>query len=175
MITKCHFCGKEKDMQVSKLRERNFCNIRCFGDSISKKVECICEECGKAYKRKPSEGKGRFCSMKCVGIWKRGAAQGYISTEGYKYVHPGKEHVLANSNGDVLEHWFVMYELDRTFTSFAKRNHWTIHHRNGIRTDNRIENLEWKASGPHGPGADVGWLTPRGLLSKWYTLLAERS
>lgn len=67
-------------------------------------------------------------------------AQGYV----FKY---WPEHPCANRGGRVLEHHVVMCELlGRTL-----REGETVHHRNGIRSDNRPENLElWASRHPKG-------------------------
>lgn len=68
---------------------------------------------------------------------------GYI-----RVLRPG--HPMAGSGGYVLEHRLVMAEhLGRELL-----NSETVHHRNGIRDDNRLENLELWASA-HRPGQRV--------------------
>lgn len=59
---------------------------------------------------------------------------------------------MAGSKGYILEHWFVMYTKNPALALYAKENEWTIHHRNGIRGDNRLENLEWRLPGRHPQG-----------------------
>ena len=78
---------------------------------------------------------------------KRKAGEGNIDSSGYKTItrkgHPNK----MDSKGRIREHILVMSEhLQRPL--FKGEN---VHHKNGIRTDNRIENLElWSIQQPPG-------------------------
>lgn len=74
----------------------------------------------------------------------------FINANGYVVVGVPAGYPNARSNGNggqILEHRKVMQDvLGRPLT--ADEN---VHHRNGVKTDNRIENLElWSKSQPAG-------------------------
>ena len=116
------------------------------------KIRRICEVCGKEFWVQPSrikKGRSRFCSLKCygqwvsenrtedrVGTWKGGKkinACGYIQILVGKY-HYALEHRLIweKANGQIPEGFI-------------------IHHLNGIKTDNRLENLICISRKEHNP------------------------
>ena len=56
-----------------------------------------------------------------------------------------KGHPLADSNGYVLEHRYIMSK----FLGRILRKDEIVHHKNGIKTDNRVENLEIMTNSEH--------------------------
>ena len=98
--------------------------------------------CGASFRSKSTLNAARFCSRACY------RANGLKPTikAGYRYIYmpdaPG-----AHPNGQILEHRYVMQQaLGRPL-----ERHETVHHINGIRSDNRLENLQLR-SGRHGRG-----------------------
>lgn len=81
--------------------------------------------------------------------WKSGKT---INKDGYVYLNraPSKTYKEGLVQKRVFEHIAVMVEhIGRPLNADE-----TVHHKNGIRHDNRIENLELKSSS-HGPGQRV--------------------
>ena len=107
-----------------------------------------CKICGVELHRSSREAKSRFntrqfCKRSCADIsrkgegnphWKGGRAR---HIQGYSLVYK-PEHPRCQSHGYILEHRYMMEEeLGRPL---AKGE--IVHHINGIKDDNRIENLE---------------------------------
>jgi hypothetical protein len=105
-----------------------------------------CFSCGAVFFTKKKKAKG-FCSIRCSQK-RDGFDHGeHLNTLGYVLVLC-KGHPSALKNGHVLKHRLVMEgHLGRPLKDFE-----SVHHRNGIRSDNRIENLElWAKRGqPYG-------------------------
>lgn len=90
------------------------------------------------------------------------AGTGCLNSDGYRVVYR-KGHPNADVNGQIKEHTLVMSEM----IGRALLPDETVHHRNGIRDDNRPENLELRAS--HHPRGQ----TPEDLL-EWAKEIIKR-
>lgn len=104
--------------------------------------------CGCGQEKKPDKDgriRGRFIKGHCKAekhpSWKGGVQ---IVNGGYRLVYaPG--HPMAQKDGYVLEHRKVMYEIiGRTLTRDED-----VHHINGIKTDNRPQNLQLLSKSEH--------------------------
>lgn len=105
-----------------------------------------CEICGASFYLYPSETRnkaGRFCSMKCRGVAYRGEGnpkwRGGRTTSGTGYVYTyAPDHPNATEAGYVMEHRLVI----EAAIGRHLEPHEEVHHRNHVRDDNRLENLQ---------------------------------
>lgn len=108
----------------------------------------ICKTCKKEFKTSPSRV-GNYCSYACNNVNKPGTFKkghkwvGKIRTKirkhssGYIEVY-SPNHPMKSVRNTVLEHRLVM---EKKIGRYLKKGE-VVHHKNGIRDDNRISNLK---------------------------------
>ena len=101
-----------------------------------------CKHCSKVFKD-PHKYEVKFCSRNCYSLWRVGDRNynwkggKFLSKFGYYYVRAPKDHPYKNSSGYIFEHRYLMEKHLQRYLEPKE----LVHHLNGIKTDNRLENL----------------------------------
>ncbi len=160
---KCITCEKSFKIRLSELkRGKKACSFKCHlkynmgknhpmwkGGKLKKK----CLTCNRVFLVWQYRKNAKCCSRKCVDKYastKRGKETGnwrggkLINNNGYVLIR-NSDHPMVNRHGYVQEHRLVMEKkLGRYLTKKE-----VAHHINGIKNDNRIENLQLMDSTTH--------------------------
>lgn len=138
----CEVCSGS--LPVNRIR---FCSWTCYRTGIRKGDLVPCEVCGKSMYVEPHlKGRRRFCSQACKHQADRidGPGCRCRRSDGYMQVYY-PTHPDASASGFILEHRLVM---EQTIGRRLLRSE-HVHHKNGVRDDNRIENLQLIEAGDH--------------------------
>ena len=130
-----------------------------YHESVERGIKCVIEGCSEPSRTIKDPLCSRHWQRKKLGLPmdknKRQYGDSYIASNGYvmEYI-PG--HIQAFEDGRALQHRRVYADfLGRKLREFEN-----VHHKNGDRTDNRLENLElWITKQPKGqrPEDLVAW------------------
>jgi len=170
-MKECHNCGKEF-LPVRFHPNQKCCSHKCARAIISCrqrgialiKEKLICAVCDQEFIQKRLNNT-EYCSQSCKklgtfrkfkglpvkGPRKHIRGTGHITKTGYRVIsknHPNaRMRSPSSGKGQIMEHtWVMSNHIGRPLFK-----HETVHHINGIRNDNRIENLElWSSSHPYG-------------------------
>ena len=149
-----------KGTEIGKKNKGKFIWVACQGCRkerwipllrFKRKQSLLCSECNGRnlldIYRKNLKASGKYNAN-----WKGGQklCYGYI----YEWVEPDNFFAsMRNSQGYAFEHRLVMAKyLGRCLSSWEK-----VHHKNGIRNDNHIENLELMMNGSHATMHNKGY------------------
>jgi len=125
-FTYCAYCQKKILIPPSQLKEHNFCDRKCYWKY--RKNNPLPTWFQK--KHKINVGKIR----EKAGNWKGGL---YKGKDGYVYIYK-PEHPNNIRKGYMAEHRLI---IEKYLGRYLNRQE-IIHHKNGIKDDNRLENLK---------------------------------
>ncbi len=149
---KCCWCDKKFERSPANVRsEKVYCSPRCYVEAQqATKFVYLCSECGNKFERKYCLIKGKkYCSRECMTA-ARFLKDVRKTSKGYIYVFVGHEYPNVTKRGYILKHRYVVEQnIGRPLKS-----HEIVHHKNGVRDDNRIENLEVRTTTTHPQGYD---------------------
>lgn len=145
----CPQCG---DLFTRVSVDQKVCSDKCRIEARKKDRSAICKTCGGEFLR-PHGKYPAFCSVSCSMKARNQVGRGYAKQPGS--VSPAGNGYLSEKTDDgrwVVQHRLVM---QRHLGRLLARTEY-VHHKNGDRSDNRLENLElWVTKGrskkdPHG-------------------------
>ena len=164
--TLCITCGKELRRDQIK-RGAYYCSMECRNNGEWRQhagrkqignIEYVCAHCGTQFQdRSHGERAGRkYCSHRCRNLARPSRARGANANPGSpgnrKFIDGRSGYVITTGERGIrgLEHREVMERhLGRSL-----KEHETVHHKDGNRQNNALENLElW--SKKHGSGQRV--------------------
>ena len=160
---KCEHCGADAERRKGSESPHMFCSRACYwkSDYRSQTIAAAnrqrnpeaqqtrpCANCGVDVTRYVSTGqKEFFCSRACRWENRKKPHARQINGGGYVLIYVGRGEPGADKTGHILEHRKVMQDL----LGRPLLREENVHHKNGVRVDNRPENLElWSRSQPHG-------------------------
>lgn len=142
----CEHCGIKFKLldSVIKSREKQsgtnikYCSQRCMGLASRTRYIENCKECGIGFETT----RNQFCSVQCVRDYKK--RTGMMKKEGCWHEN-GYKVLYLDGDKSIKEHIKIMEE----YIGRKLKEDEVVHHINGVRDDNRLENLKLMTRGEH--------------------------
>lgn len=149
----CEWCIDDYYVPKALIEKSRFCSAACRDEGNKVGVEArICEGCGETFEfnlKMKKWNAGKYHSRECMHAHRRAQAIGstYKNPQGYIVEFQPDSPMAQPSTGNLFQHRRVLAEkIGRPLEP-----HENPHHKNGIKDDNRPENLElWSTSQPAG-------------------------
>lgn len=139
-LVNCKLCNKETYKRPSSIKKSNnvFCSLNCLSkySSIQGSEIKNCQLCSNKFKVIKANIKRRsnlFCSKGCYYEWLKKNKKTTIGKDGYEYYGKKRKHRI------IMEE-FIGRKLNKDEV---------IHHINGNKSDNRIDNLQLMTQSEH--------------------------
>lgn len=150
----CDACGEPFYRGPGEIaRDRRFCSVSCKDKGQSKgRIPKTCAACGDSFDVRPSRAEATYCSKRCESDGRvlrpldrtHNGRPARLDTRGYVLVwepdHPNK-----GFKGWMYEHRLVVEAVLGRYLETDEH----VHHVNGVKDDNRPENLEVMAANDH--------------------------